>query len=190
VAPIPYAEAVFCSDDPVLAEDVALTGPAAQDATFTRGDNNAAGGGVTQIGCEDIGVTLQIDEDGVFLDKGTVGIFTGSPQDVNATLDVIWAPLDPVDEVAELDREINFFPDQGGPYDIFVPVQWCVSSEVVELDGIETLTAVHPDAPSELAGAFDDGKVPWCLVSNEETLIDGKIVQVQLYHGKGDPRMR
>ena len=34
------------------------------------------------------------------------------------------------------------------------------------------------------------GKVPWCLVSNTETLVDGKIVQVQLYHGKGDPRMR
>ena len=77
MAPIPYAEAVFCSDDPVPAEDVAETGPAAQDATFTRGDNNDGAGGVTQIGCEDIGVTLQIDEDGVFLDKGTVGIFTG-----------------------------------------------------------------------------------------------------------------
>ena len=95
VAPIPYAEAVFCSDDPVPAEDVAETGPAAQDATFTRGDNNAAGGGVTQEGCDDIGVTLQIDEDGVFLDKGTVGIFTGEPQDVNATLEITWTPLDP-----------------------------------------------------------------------------------------------
>jgi hypothetical protein len=190
VAPIPYADAVFCSDEPVPAEDVASTGPAAQEATFTRGDNNAPNGGVTQEGCEDIGVTLQIDEDGVFLDKGTVGIFTGTPQDVNATLGITWVPLDPVDEVAELDREINFFPDEGGPFDTFVPVQWCVSSEIVVFDGRETLTAVHPAVPTELVGAFDDGKVPWCLVSNEETLTDEGIVQVQLYHGKGDPRMR
>lgn len=187
VAPIPYAEAVDCSDDPVPAEDVATTGSAAQDATFTRGDNNDGEGGVTQIGCEDIGVTLQIDEDGVFLDKGTVGIFTGAPQDVNSILDVTWTPVDPVENADDLDREINFFPDEGGPYDIFVPVQWCVSSALV--DG--TLTAVHPDAPSELAEAFPpDGKVPWCLVSDERVLTDDGIVQVQQYHGKGDPRMR
>ncbi len=190
VAPIPYAEAVFCSDDPVPAEDVAETGPAAQDATFTRGDNNAAGGGVTQEGCDDIGVTLQIDEDGVFLDKGTVGIFTGEPQDVNATLEITWTPLDPESATlaADLDREINFFPEApvADPGNVFVPVQWCLSSA---LEGT-TLTAVHPQFVGPSNHPFAGDEVPWCLVSNEETLTDGGIVQVQLYHGKGDPRMR
>ena len=141
-----FEEAVFCSDDPVPADDVATTGPAAQEATFTRGDNND-GGGVTQIGCEDIGVTLQIDEDGVFLDKGTVGILTGDPQDVNSTLDITWTPLVPVADAADLDREINFFPDEErSSTDVFVPVQWCLSSA---LDG-ETPSppCIPPHRPS------------------------------------------
>ncbi len=185
-----FEVAVPCSSDGIPADDVATTGPAAQAATFTRGDNNDGDGGVTND-CQNIGVTLQIDDEGVFLDKGTVGIGPdGTVQDVNSTLLINWTPLDTSSPTlnADLDREINFFPGEGSVFDIFVPVQWCLSS--LDVDG--TLTAMHPAAPPELAGApgFTDGEVPWCLVSNTEELIDGKIVQEQLYHGKGDPRMR
>ncbi len=188
-----FEEAVDCGEL-VPADDVATTGPAAQAATFTRGDNNTPGG--LTDNCEDIGVTLQIDEDGVFLDKGTVGILTGAPQDVNSKLLIDWTPVATSSPTltADLARDINFFPDTditdpNDIYDIFVPVQWCLSSVVI--DG--TLTAEHPLAPPELADApgFTDGEVPWCLVSNTETLnANGTISQVQLYHGKGDPRMR
>ena len=185
VAPLGFDAAVPCQGE-VEAPSLAIGG-AAESAKFFRGNNDD---GTFNDDCEDIGVTLRIEDDFVLLDKGTTGIDTGAPQDVNATLTIVWAPVDPSDPTA-LDREINFFPNnsEDDPLNVYVPVQWCLSTSVVTLEnGDTTVLADHPRGPTEPEGhPFAGEEVPWCLLSNFEELVNGEILQVQVYHGKGDP---
>jgi hypothetical protein len=146
-----------------------LIGGSATSAEVTRLDND--GGGE----CEDVGVTLEILDDGVLLDKGTTGLETGAPQDVNALVDIVWTAQ--TAEVPMPAREINFEPGDPAGWET---VQWCESWDPV------TETAAHPpDA------RFPSGVLPWCLVDDQvELQEDGTVVQTQRYHGEGDPMWR
>jgi hypothetical protein len=146
-----------------------VIGGSATSAEVTRLDND--GGGE----CEDVGVTIEILDEGVLLDKGTTGLATGAPQAVNALVDIVWTA-----QPAELPipaREINFEPDDPNGWET---VQWCDAWDPV------TQTAVHPpDA------RFPGGVLPWCLVDDDvELQDDGTVVQIQRYHGDGDPMWR
>jgi hypothetical protein len=145
-----------------------VIGGSATSAVVTRLPND---GGQA---CEDVGVTFEIDDEGVFLDKGSTGINSGDPQAVNALVEIVWAPQDAA--VPLPNREINFHPDEDP--DDFETVQWCVSWDPV------AQTAVHPpDA------RFPGGVLPWCLVDEHIQLqSNNQVVQTQLYHGDGDPR--
>jgi hypothetical protein len=159
-----FAHDLFCEET----RNAALIGGSATSAVVTRLPND---GGQE---CEDVGVTFEIDDEGVLLDKGTTGINSGDPQFVNALVEIVWAPQDAA--VPLPNREINFHPDEDP--DDFETVQWCVSWDPV------ARTAVHPpDA------RFPGGVLPWCLVDEHiELRSNNQVVQTQLYHGDGDPR--
>ena len=55
-----------------------------------------------------------------------------------------------------------------------------------DLDPADPGVAVHPaDA------RFENGLLPWCLIHEEIRLLpDGRIQQIQIYDGKGDPMWR
>jgi hypothetical protein len=151
-----FAGHLFCEES----RTDTVIGGSATSAEVTRLAND---GGQE---CEDVGVTLEIRDEGVFLDKGTTGLETGEPQAVNALVDIVWAPQ--AATVPLPPRQINL--DPGNPNSQFQPVQWCLSWDPV------TETAVHP------------ANVPWCLVEEEVELQgDGTVVQAQRYHGDGDP---
>jgi hypothetical protein len=139
-------------------------------------------------GCDDIiPVRLIITDEGVLLDKGDSEV-------ANATLTIEWAPVDPTDPV-RLSREVNFFPfSDDEKANRFVPLQWCLSSEEedVEVDGepVRTVFAEHPQFVGPDDHPFAGKEVPWCLIDNTEYLEGGKIRQVQVLHGKGDPSFR
>jgi hypothetical protein len=160
-----FADDLFCQET----KTASLIGGSATSAEVTRLPND---GGQP---CEDIGVTLEVLDDGVLLDKGTTGLNTGTPQAVNAMVEIVWT-AQPA-EVPLPAREINFDPDDPNGWE---SVQWCVSWDPV------TQTAVHPaDA------RFPSGVLPWCLVDDNVVLQgDGTVVQVQHYHGDGDPMWR
>ena len=140
-------------------------------ATFAEVTRLANDGGQE---CEDIGVTLEILDEGVLLDKGTTGLETGEPQAVNAMVEIVWAAQ--AATVPLPNREINFEPEEDP--DAFDTVQWCSSWDP------STETAGHP-----VDARFESGRLPWCLVEEEVVLQgDGTVVQVQRYHGAGDPR--
>ena len=159
-----FADDLFCEET----RNAAVIGGSATSAVVTRLPND---GGQA---CEDVGVTFEIDDEGVLLDKGTTGINNGDPQFVNALVEIVWAPQDAA--VPLPNREINFHPDEVP--DDFETVQWCVSWDPV------AQTAVHPaDA------RFPGGVLPWCLVDEHIQLqSSNQVVQTQLYHGDGDPR--
>ncbi len=152
-----------------------VIGGAATSADFYRGLNDGA---ESSADCDDIGVTLQILEGSVLLNKGTTGLTTSDEQNVNATLTINWAPVVHPDgpnhpDVSEvLSREINLTPDDPDTYE---DVLWCLSAQYDEEGDLIVESVEHPIG------------VPWCLVSNEETLVGGAILQVQVYHGSGDP---
>ena len=160
-----FADDLSCGES----RDGTLIGGSATSAEVTRLEND--GGGE----CEDVGVTIEILEEGVLLDKGTTGLATGAPQDVNALVDIVWTARPA--EVPMPAREINFEPGDPAGWET---VQWCESWDPV------TETAVHPpDA------RFPSGVLPWCLVDDEvELQEDGTVVQIQRYHGEGDPMWR
>ena len=160
-----FADDLSCEET----RDAAVIGGSATSATVTRLAND---GGQA---CEDIGVTLEILNEGVLLDKGTTGINTGTPQAVNAMVEIVWT-AQPA-EVPLPAREINFDPADPNGWET---VQWCDSWDPA------SQTAVHPaDA------RFPSGVLPWCLVDDSVVLQDdGTVVQVQHYHGDGDPMWR
>lgn len=156
-----FDNAVPCGGE-VLVNVVVAGG--AEDAVFVRGQND---GTTEPEECEDIGVTLEIRDGGVFLGKGTTGLTTGAPQAVNARIEITWEPQTPMMPLPP--RQVNFDGDPDGEFE---DVLWCESYDA-DVD-----TWKHPD-------------VPWCLVSNDEALveIDGvvKVQQIQVYDGSGDP---
>ena len=151
-----FAGDLFCLES----RTATVIGGSATSAEVTRLEND---GGQE---CEDVGVTLEILDEGVCLDKGTTGLETGEPQAVNAMVDIVWAPQAATMPLPP--RQINIDPEN--PNSQFQPVQWCLSWDPV------TETAVHP------------ANMPWCLVDEEAVLQgDGTVVEVQRYHGHGDP---
>jgi hypothetical protein len=162
-----FADDLFCGET----LNAALIGGSATSAAVTRLDND------DDQECEDVGVTMEILDNGVRLDKGTIGINSGTPQFVNATVTIEWAPQPA--NVPLIVRQINFF-DTDNQAD-FEDVQWCDSWDPTDPTDP---TAIHPtDA------RFPGGVLPWCLVEEHAVLgEDGTVVQVQTYHGSGDPR--
>jgi hypothetical protein len=145
-----------------------IFGGAATSATFTRQLNDGA---TSPDDCDDIGVSLHILDEGVLLEKSTASVQDGQPEAVNSQVHIVWSP-----EVATVPMpavQINF---EGDPNGVFEDVQWC--------DGHDPDTGyIHPpDA------RFDDGLLPWCLISESVVLQpDGSVVRQQDYDGKGDP---
>jgi hypothetical protein len=158
-----FDHAVDCLD----AVSATLIGFAADSAEFVRGLNDGA---ESPDDCDDIGVTLEVQDDGVLLRKSTTGLSTGQPEAVNATVEIVWTPQ--AAEVPPPARQINF---DGDPNGIFEDVQWCTTYDAV------AGTWNHPLRS-------DGSEVPWCLISDTATLlVDGSVQQVQQYHGRGDP---
>ena len=85
---------------------------------------------------------------------------------------------------ARLAREIDY--DAEGADD-FVIVQWC-SSFVENLPPVDGVRSFTVDMPPTIGPSADD--VPWCLVSDTQTLVDGNVMQTQVYYGQGDPYNR
>lgn len=179
-----FAAAVDCGDQ--VSATFAGETQAADAALFVRGLNDDAD---TPEECDDIGVTLEIWDLGVFLNKSTVGLNTLEEESINATLEIVWAPQP--NDMPLPAREINLNPPPpqgpGSPeWDAwlsdFEPVQWCNDWELVPDSDPPTITADHPATE-----AYPDG-FPWCLISNDEVVVGGGMVQqTQLYHGSGDP---
>ncbi len=198
VAPLGYDEAVFCNDPPYAETDVDLY----RSVSFQRLVNGPKSNG---IDCEDVGVTIKFGERTVTWDNGTVGINTGSPQDVRGFVTVEWDGLD-LDELDRLDTFINYDGIDTGP---FFPVVWCQSwngladangeaerpadtvplrfAENVDPTGLVDSEGVVTPAALSVPANFELGPVPWCMVSNEENLGDDEVLQTQIYYGGGDP---
>ena len=123
-------------------------------------------------------MTLQIKSDGVLLTKSTIGLDPAhTPQAVNSTLEIVWAPRTPAPHSSSFPaRQIDFDGDPtGGPF-VLEDVQWCAGTDPVT-------GPIHPPDTR-----FSTGLLPWCLVSETYVLqTDGKVVQTQLYDGSGDP---
>jgi hypothetical protein len=152
--------------------DATLIGGSATSARFDRGLNDGA---TTPDDCEDIGVTFQILDVGVRLAKSTTGVETGATQAVNARVKIVWTPQ--TAQVPLPPRRINFVFDTD-PL-AFENVKWCAG-----VDG--TGDVIHP-ADNRFAG----GVLPWCLISDDATMLaNGMVQQVQVYDGSGDPMWR
>jgi hypothetical protein len=160
-----FADDLFCQET----RNAAVIGGSAMAAEVTRLPND---GGQE---CEDVGVTLEILDEGVLLDKGTTGLSTGTPQAVNAMVEIAWTAQPAAVPLPA--REINFEPADPSGWET---VQWCDSWDAVNQ------TAVHP-----ADNRFPSGVLPWCLVDENAVLQDdGTVVQVQHFHGDGDPMWR
>jgi hypothetical protein len=160
-----FTDDLFCQET----RNAAVIGGSATAAEVSRLAND---GGQE---CEEVGVTLEILDEGVWLDKGTTGVNTGTPQAVNAMVEIAWT-AQPA-EVPLPAREINFDPADPSGWET---VQWCDSWDPVNQ------IAVHP-----ADNRFPSGVLPWCLVDENAVLQDdGTVVQVQHYHGDGDPMWR
>jgi hypothetical protein len=161
---VDYDNAVDCLES----VDATLIGGSAADADFLRNLNTGA---TSADDCRDIGVTFEILDIGVSLEKTTYSVEPGSvgePEAVNAQVEIEWAPQTgyPVAPI-----EISF---TGDPADL-QPVQWCTGF-VYKADGTTIDHYTHP------AG------VPWCLVSEDmDVQDDGSVVHTQVYDGAGDP---
>jgi hypothetical protein len=158
-----FDEAVDCLDE----VSATLIGFAADSATFVRDLNDGA---ESPDDCDDIGVTFEIQDEGVLLRKSSIGLNTGQLEAVNATVEIVWTP-----QAAAMPlpvRQINFEGDANGTFE---DVQWCSSYDA------SGETWIHPVRS-------DGSEVPWCLISDTATLlVDGSVQQVQQYHGRGDP---
>ena len=69
-----FADDLFCEET----RNATVIGGSATSAVVTRLRQRSA------AACEDVGVTFEILDDGVLLDKGTTGLNSGDPQAVNA----------------------------------------------------------------------------------------------------------
>jgi hypothetical protein len=118
-------------------------------------------GNEDQQTCDVIGVNFEILDEGVLLEKTGIGLNSDELQDVRAEVTIYWTPFTPVSPTPW--RQINYTPDDPNTW---VNVQWCQT----QVDG-------HWTHPTEA----------WCLVSDESILKDGKVEQVQVYAGSGDP---
>jgi len=182
-----FDEAVFCLDPAVT--QPGDTGDIATSAAFERLKNK---GQSTTDDCEDVGVTIVIEEpsaaypDGsVFWNNSFVGV-GGSTQQVQAYFTIEWSPTaDP----AKLNRKIDY--DADPTTGLGEDIRWCAGIDLVT--GIPIL----PDYDGDGAIDFDpdpgavDLRAPWCLVEDTRELQDdGKILQIQRLFGSGDPRMR
>ena len=155
-----FDHAVDCLDPTVNAT---VIGGSATSATFDRLLNYGA---TTPDDCEDIGVTLQILDAGVRLDKSTAGLQTGAPQAVNARVQIVWKPQ--TAQVPLPPRQIAIDPGLV----VFNDVQWCIGID-------STGRVLHAQG------------VPWCLISDNVKLLDnGQVQQTQEYDGAGDPMWR
>jgi hypothetical protein len=155
-----FDHAVDCLDPSVNAT---VIGGSATSAKFDRLLNYGA---TSPNDCEDIGVTLQILDVGVRLDKSTAGLQTGAPQAVNARVQIVWKPQ--TAQVPLPPRQIAIDP----ALVVFNNVQWCTGIDA-------TGRVIHPP------------NVPWCLISDHAELqADGKVQQTQIYDGAGDPMWR
>ena len=149
-----------------------VIGGTARSARFDRGLNDGA---TTPDDCEDIGVTFQILDVGVRLAKSTSGLETGAEQAVNARVEIVWAPQ--TAQVPLPPRQINFVFDTD-PL-AFENVKWCAGFD-------STGDVIHPPD-----SRFESGVLPWCLISEDVKLLaDGRVKQVQIYDGSGDPMWR
>jgi hypothetical protein len=143
-----------------------VIGGSATSAEFERLQNY---GTTNPDQCEDIGVTLQILDVGVRLAKSTSGLQTGALQAVNARTQIVWQPQ--TAQVPLPPRQINLVFDTDPT--AFQNVQWCAGVDA------NTHRVIHPTG------------VPWCLISDNVTMLDnGKVQQTQVYDGAGDPMWR
>ena len=143
-------------------------------ATLTRYDD--------ETDCRPIGVDLS-EDDGLLLRKTTTDV-DGGDQDPALRLQLTWrVELDgrTVEEVrAELGREIDLL--DGSPVS---NVEYCSTNNDAgdvlgdDYDPMDLTTAARSDKPNG---------VPWCLLTETQTVVDGYLVQVQVYDGAGDPR--
>lgn len=157
--------------------------------------------------CEDVGVTIKFGTRTVTWDNGTLGVETGSPQDVRGFVTLNWEGLD-LDQLDRLTTYINYQGNDAGP---FFPVVWCQSwngkttvatggtaerpAAPVPLrfkDGVSTADKIDANGvvtPAALAvpANFVFGPVPWCMVSNNEVLRSAQVFQTQIFYGAGDP---
>jgi|GEM_PF-6515947 len=153
-------------------------------ATLTRYDN--------ETDCNPIGVDLS-EEDGLLLRKTTTDA-AGVEQDPALRLRLTWrvsledatgAPLPVSDVQDELGREIDLLDGTG-----INDVQYCSENNDVD-DGGESV-ALSPDYDPMSLGTAHRAKspndVPWCLLTEYQVVVDGYLVQVQVYDGAGDPK--
>ena len=176
-----FDRAVFCGEQ---ASDTA-TGEIATTAVFLRAQNGDKNGA---IDCEDVGVTIEIQNHQVFWDNAIVGV-DGNPQDVAGLVTVNFTPIPTagktqaqIDDI--LNREIDYDADGPAP---FTDSLWCLSF-TENMDG--TITATQPIIGVGTPGANMDGAAPWCEVENDTELIDGEIHQTITLFGNGDPYFR
>jgi hypothetical protein len=173
--------AVFCLEQ---ASD-STTGEIATSAVFYRAENGTKTKGKA---CEDVGVTIEIQDDQVFWDNAIVGV-TGTDQDVAGLVTIDFAPIPTAGKTqAEIDdilnREIDYDADGPAP---FTDSLWCLSF-TENLNG--TITAKQPNIGVGTDGANIDGTAPWCEVENNSKLMDGFIHQTITLFGSGDPYFR
>ena len=177
--------AVDCTSQNTVATNG--TGSGAQSVTFQRLPNgyNPA----KDPTCYKIGVTVNINvagttengepRDVVFVNNTTTSA-TGIPQQVHASLTIVWQVnrydssgnlRSTADIDAEMARQIQFV--DGGPV---TDVQWCGH-------------LVQPPDPSYAAVPQHPANTPWCLTSDQSSMSGDTIVQTQVYHGVGDPKI-
>lgn len=149
--------------------------------------------------CKLIGVTVQVQpsqamiggslRDVVLVDNTTTAA-DGTPQQVRAYLTIEWrvpryagGVLRPEADIdAQMQRQIDYSLTDDTQWQ---PVQWCGHLTDPSNGAFDPATAdnKYPLEPEHPAGQ------PWCLTSDERHLEGDYIIQTQIYHGAGDPRL-
>ncbi len=150
--------------------------------------------------CKLIGVTLQVQpsqamiggslRDVVLVDNTTTAA-DGTPQQVRAYLTIEWrvpryanGALRPEADIdAQMQRQIDYSLTDDTQWQ---PVQWCghlTDPSNGAPDPANPPSNLYPLEPEHPAGQ------PWCLTSDERHMEGDYIIQTQIYHGAGDPRL-
>lgn len=149
--------------------------------------------------CKLIGVTVRVQptqaliggslHDVVLVDNTTTAA-DGTPQQLRAYLTIEWrvpryanGVLRPEADIdAQMQRQINYSLTDDTQWQ---PVQWCGHLTDPSNGAIDPATAdgKYPLEPEHPAGQA------WCLTSDERHLEGDSIIQTQIYHGAGDPRL-
>lgn len=170
--------------------DFGNPGEIALDAKFYRGENLPK----QTSACSDVGATVDIiaddpstpgtNEASVFWTNGAIGV-NGFPQAVSGTVTINWAG---VTDQTKLNRTIDYDAVNGTEF-VYQPVVWCTSFTTSDgdADGVLSFTVTRPQV-TKVGGASVEA--PWCLVSDERTLVGNQYVQTQVYYGQGDPQAR